>query len=75
MEEGKFFVIVDILGFIEGVYEGVGFGDKFLKYIERCKMIYYIVDVVEIEGRDCIEDFEKINYELKKFSEKLVGKK
>ncbi|MDO4691105.1 MAG: GTPase ObgE [Fusobacterium sp.] len=75
LEEGKSFVIADIPGLIEGAHEGVGLGDKFLKHIERCKLIYHIVDVAEIEGRDCIEDFEKINNELRKFSEKLAGKK
>lgn len=75
LEEGKSFVIADIPGLIEGAHEGIGLGDKFLKHIERCKLIYHIVDVAEIEGRDCIEDFEKINYELKKFSEKLANKK
>lgn len=75
LEEEKSFVIADIPGLIEGAHEGVGLGDKFLRHIERCKMIYHIVDVAEIEGRDCIEDFEKINTELKKFSEKLASKK
>ena len=75
LEEGKSFVIADIPGLIEGAHEGIGLGDKFLRHIERCKLIYHIVDVAEIEGRDCIEDFEKINYELKKFSEKLAKKK
>ena len=75
LEEGKSFVIADIPGLIEGAHEGVGLGDKFLRHIERCKMIYHIVDAAEIEGRDCIEDFEKINHELRKFSEKLAGKK
>lgn len=75
LEEGKSFVIADIPGLIEGAHEGVGLGDKFLRHIERCKMIYHIVDIAEIEGRDCIEDFEKINHELKKFSEKLANKK
>ncbi|MDY4010671.1 MAG: GTPase ObgE [Fusobacterium gastrosuis] len=75
LKEGKSFVIADIPGLIEGAHEGIGLGDKFLRHIERCKLIYHIVDVAEIEGRDCIEDFEKINYELKKFSEKLATKK
>lgn len=75
LEEGKSFVIADIPGLIEGAHEGIGLGDKFLRHIERCKMIYHIVDVAEIEGRDCIEDFEKINTELRKFSEKLAVKK
>ena len=75
LEEEKSFVIADIPGLIEGAHEGVGLGDKFLRHIERCKMIYHIVDVAEIEGRDCIKDFEKINFELKKFSEKLANKR
>lgn len=75
LEEEKSFVIADIPGLIEGAHEGVGLGDKFLKHIERCKMIYHIVDVAEIDGRDCIEDFEKINLELNKFSQKLAKKK
>ena len=75
LEEGKSFVIADIPGLIEGAHEGVGLGDKFLRHIERCKMIYHIVDAAETEGRDCSEDFEKINFELKKFSEKLASKR
>ncbi|MBZ4682704.1 MAG: GTPase [Fusobacteriaceae bacterium] len=68
------FVIADIPGLIEGAHEGVGLGDKFLKHIERCKMIYHIVDAAGLEGREPIDDFEKINNELQKFSEKLSKK-
>ncbi|MCJ8341842.1 MAG: GTPase ObgE [Cetobacterium sp.] len=73
--EGRSFVIADIPGLIEGAHEGVGLGDKFLRHIERCKIIYHIVDVAGIEGRDPIEDFDKINNELTKFSKKLAEKK
>ena len=73
--EGKSFLIADIPGLIEGAHEGVGLGDRFLKHIERCKMIYHIVDVSGIEGREPADDYEKINHELEKFSEKLSKKK
>jgi len=75
VEAGKSFLMADIPGLIEGAHEGVGLGDKFLKHIERCKMIYHIVDVAALEGRSPIEDFEKINEELQKFSPKLAAKK
>lgn len=75
IENEKSFVIADVPGLIEGAHEGRGLGDKFLKHIERCKMIYHLVDISGIEGRDPIEDFERINHELKNYSEKLYKKK
>ena len=70
-EEGKTFVMADIPGLVEGASEGVGLGHDFLRHVDRCRLIIHVVDVSGIEGRDPIEDFEKINYELRSFDEEL----
>lgn len=65
------FVMADIPGIIEGAAEGVGLGIQFLRHIERTRLLIHIVDISGIEGRDPVEDFLKINEELKKYSIKL----
>ena len=68
------FVMADIPGLIEGASQGMGLGLDFLKHIERTRVLIHVVDVSGSEGRDPIEDFEKINAELKAYSEKLSQK-
>ena len=72
MGEGSSFVMADIPGLIEGASEGVGLGHEFLRHVERCRMLVHVVDVSGSEGRDPIEDFEKINAELAAFSQELT---
>lgn len=58
------FVLADIPGLIEGASEGVGLGHDFLRHIERTKVLLHVVDASGCEGRDPLEDFDKINHEL-----------
>lgn len=71
MGEGKSFVMADIPGLIEGAHEGIGLGHEFLRHIERTRLIVHIVDVSGTEGRNPIDDFEKINNELSLYSKSL----
>lgn len=67
------FVIADIPGLIEGASEGAGLGDEFLRHIERCRMLIHEVDAAGSEGRDPIDDINKINNELSRYSERLAN--
>ena len=74
-EFGDSFVIADIPGIIEGASEGVGLGLQFLRHIERTRLLLHFLDVSGSEGRNPVEDFDTINSELKKYSEKLSTRK
>lgn len=72
--DGRSFVMADLPGLIEGASEGAGLGDKFLRHIERTKIIAHIIDMGGTEGRNPYDDFVKINKELENFSKKLIKK-
>ncbi|NLJ74900.1 MAG: GTPase ObgE [Firmicutes bacterium] len=71
LEPGSSFVIADVPGLIEGAHQGVGLGMEFLRHIERTRVIVHIVDAAGVDGRDPVEDYYKINRELKLYSEEL----
>jgi GTP-binding protein len=70
----KTFVVADIPGLIEGASEGAGLGDRFLRHVERTKLILHLVDVSSISGRDPVEDYEIINRELANYNEDLAAR-
>ena len=67
--------MADIPGIIEGASEGIGLGIEFLKHVERTRLLLHVIDVAGSEGRDPVEDFNRINEELRKYSQKLASKK
>ena len=74
VDEGVSFVMADIPGIIEGAAEGAGLGHDFLRHIDRCRLLVHVVDVSGSEGRDPVEDFDKICQELKAYSVDLSGR-
>ncbi len=72
--DGRSFTVADLPGLIEGASLGEGLGDRFLKHIERTRVIAHIIDMSGYEGRDPYEDYIKIQKELEDFDSKLLNK-
>ena len=69
---GKEVTLADIPGLVEGAHKGVGLGDKFLRHIERCKVLLHLIDLTE---KDLVNTYKKIKQELSSYDKKLTNKK
>jgi len=72
--EDRTFVVADIPGLIEGAHLGHGLGTRFLRHIERTRLLVHLVDVSEASGRDPVQDFHVVMRELESYSAELVAK-
>ncbi len=68
------FVLADLPGLIEGAADGLGLGHQFLRHIDRCRLLVHVVDASGCEGRDPIDDVEKISEELRLYNEELSAR-
>jgi GTP-binding protein len=66
------FVMADIPGLIEGAHEGAGLGDRFLRHVERTKLLLHLVDVSSVSGRDAVSDYLTVNKELRAYNPELA---
>ena len=73
-DEDISFIVADLPGLIEGAHKGRGLGDRFLRHAERTTILLHVIDMSGSEGRDPREDYEKINHELKEYSDRLFFK-
>nr|MBP7217251.1 50S ribosome-binding GTPase [Candidatus Omnitrophota bacterium] len=73
-DESGAVVVADIPGRIEGAWHGKGLGDKFLRHVERTRVLIHLVDMSGFEGRDPLVDYQTINEELRKYSPALLKK-
>lgn len=66
------FVVADIPGLIEGAHQGTGLGHDFLRHIERTRVLLFVLDTAQTEGRDCLEDYQILRRELEAFNQDLA---
>ena len=71
VREGKGFLAADIPGLIEGASDGAGLGHAFLRHVSRCRLLLHVVDISSADGRDPLDDIDKIDNELQRYSEEL----
>ena len=74
VDTDRSFVMADIPGLIAGAHEGKGLGTRFLRHIERTRVLLHLVDAAEISGRDAVEDYRVIMSELESFSPAVAAK-
>ncbi len=74
LDDLRTYVVADIPGLIEGAHEGHGLGTRFLRHVERTRLLAHLVDVSEANERDPVEDFEVVMRELAGFSDALAAK-
>ncbi|MDF7670592.1 Obg family GTPase CgtA [Orbaceae bacterium ESL0721] len=74
MEHNQSFVVADIPGLIEGASEGAGLGIRFLKHLERCRLLVHLIDIAPIDESDPVENAKVIINELNQYSETLANK-
>ena len=70
--DGKEVTLADIPGLVEGAHKGIGLGDKFLRHIERCKVLLHLIDISE---QDLISVYKNIKFELSTYDKNLAKKK
>lgn len=73
-KDNRSYTVADLPGLIEGASLGEGLGDKFLKHIERTRVIAHIIDMSGCEGRNPYDDYKIINKELENFNKKIMDK-
>ncbi|MBI1894389.1 MAG: GTPase ObgE [Candidatus Rokubacteria bacterium] len=74
MEDGRDFVLADIPGLIPGAAQGKGLGSRFLRHVERCRLLVHLVDLDPATGRDPIADFKALQAELQAYSPALAAR-
>ncbi|MBR2612267.1 MAG: GTPase ObgE [Clostridia bacterium] len=71
VDGGRGFLCADIPGLIEGAADGLGLGHDFLRHVDRCRLLLHVVDIAGTDGRDPLDDIDKIDMELERYSEEL----